>query len=96
MVGIIDVGSRGGLVFMAWEWHMIEEEKALRALKKMVEGAAIKLKEPALSELEAVRLMEITRTWVSKVFPEKLRAYDAVYKPRLENIYYRKAGHEGR
>jgi hypothetical protein len=81
---------------MAWEWHMIEEEKALRALKKMVEGAAAKLREPSLSELEAVRLMEITRTWVSKVFPEKLRAYDAVYKPRLENIYYRKASHEGR
>ncbi len=73
---------------MAWEWHFIEEEKALRALKKMVEGTAVKLREPSLSELEAVRLMEITRTWVSKVFPEKLHAYDAVYKPRLEHIYY--------
>ncbi len=67
---------------------MIEEEKALRALRKMVEGTAIKLKEPSLNELEAVRLMEITRTWVSKVFPERLPAYDAVYKPRLEHIYY--------
>lgn len=67
---------------------MIEEEKALRALRKMVEGTAIKLKEPTLSELEAVRLMEITRIWVSKVFPERLPAYDAVYKPRLEHIYY--------
>ncbi|MGA2191776.1 MAG: hypothetical protein ABSG42_00145 [Nitrospirota bacterium] len=74
---------------MAWEWHMIEEEKALRALRKVVDVTAKKLRENDLDEFEALRLMEMTRHWVSKVFPEKLQAYDAIYKPRLESIYYR-------
>ena len=74
---------------MAWEWHMIEEEKALRALRKVVDGTAKKLKNPGLDETEAEQLMELARHWVSKVFPDKLQAYDAIYKPRLENIYYK-------
>ena len=74
---------------MAWEWHMIEEEKALRALRKVVDGTARKLKDPGLGEDEAVKLMDLARHWVNKVFPDKLQAYDAIYKPRLENIYYK-------
>ena len=81
---------------MAWEWHMIEEEKALRALRKMVDGTARKLREPGLDQEEAARLMEMARHWVSKVFPDKLHAYDVIYKPRLEGIYYKesKISHE--
>ena len=73
---------------MAWEWHMVEEEKALRALRKVVDSTARRLKEPGTSEVEAIRLMELTRHWVHKIFPDKMQAYDIIYKPRLEKIYY--------
>jgi hypothetical protein len=72
----------------SWEWHMIEEEKALRALRKVVDGAARKLKDEDLDELAAIRLMDLTRNWVMKVFPDKMAAYDIIYKPRLEKIFY--------
>ncbi len=72
---------------MVWEWHMIEEEKAMRALRKVVEGTAHKLREECADETEAARIVEMARHWVSKVFPDRLTAFDSIYKPRLENIY---------
>ncbi len=72
----------------SWEWNMIEEEKALRALRKVVDGAARRLRDEDLDELAAIRLMDMTRIWVSKVFPDKMQAYDIIYKPRLEKIVY--------
>lgn len=72
----------------SWEWNMIEEEKALRALRKVVDGAARRLRDEDLDELAAIRLMDMTRIWVSKVFPDKMQAYDIIYKPRLEKIFY--------
>jgi len=82
---------------MGWEWHLIEEEKAMRALRKVVDTTLVRLKAPGLDEMEAIRLMEQTRHWVIKVFPDKLRAYDIIYKPRFENIYYGdKSRHERR
>jgi hypothetical protein len=77
---------------MAWEWKMIEEEKALRALRKVVDGSAKKLRAPGIDETEATRVLELTRVWVSKVFPDKLPAYDAIYKPKLEKIYSKSGG----
>ena len=74
---------------MGWEWHMIEEEKALRALRKVVDSTARRLKDQDIDELDAIRLMESTRQWVSKVFPDKLQAYDLIYKPRFENLFYK-------
>jgi len=75
-----------------WEWHMIEEERALRALRKIVEGTATRLKDPNIEREDAARVMDLTRVWVSKVFPDKLQAYDAIYKPRFENIYQKEGG----
>ncbi len=72
---------------MVWEWHMIEEEKAMRALRKVVEGTAQKLREDCSDETEAAKIVEMARHWVSKVFPDRLTAFDSIYKPRLENIY---------
>ena len=77
---------------MGWEWHMIEEEKALRALRKVVDSTSRKLKEPDVDEVEALRFMDLTREWVRKVFPDKLNAYDLIYKPRFEHIYYKDRG----
>jgi len=74
---------------MGWEWHMIEEEKALRALRKVVDTTARKLGDTEIEELEALRVMQMTREWVSKVFPDKLQAYDLIYKNRFESIYYK-------
>ncbi len=74
---------------MGWEWHMIEEEKALRALRKVVDQTARRLSDPGMDELTAIRLMEMTRGWVSKVFPDKLQAYDLIYKGRFENLFYK-------
>ena len=71
---------------MVWEWHMIEEEKAMRALRKVVEGTATRLHE-CKDELEAARIVEMARHWVSKVFPDRLTAFDSIYRPRLEGIY---------
>ncbi len=74
---------------MGWEWHMIEEEKALRALRKVVDATGRKLGDPDMDELEAIKVMQMTRDWVSKVFPDKLQAYDLIYKNRFENIFYK-------
>jgi len=73
---------------MGWEWHMIEEERAMRALRKVVDRTSRQLREGEMDEVEALRLMDQTRGWVLKVFPDKLQAYDTIYKPRFENIYY--------
>lgn len=67
---------------------MIEEEKALRALRKVVDATAKRLGEPGITAAESERLMDMTREWVSKVFPDKLQAYDLIYKPRFENIIH--------
>ena len=82
---------------MGWEWRMIEEEKALRALRKMVEVTSMRLKEPGIEEAEAENLMKYTREWVVKVFPDRLQAYDSIYKTKFEHIYYGyKAKYQGR
>ncbi|MBI5191277.1 MAG: hypothetical protein HZA22_11490 [Nitrospirae bacterium] len=73
---------------MGWEWHMVEEEKALRALRKVMDATARRLGEPGTTAAEAARLMDMTRSWVSKVFPDKLQVYDLIYKPRFENIIH--------
>jgi len=73
---------------MGWEWHIIEEEKAIRAFRKVIESAGNRLKDPAVDEVEAIRVMQLARHWVERVFPDKLQAYDAIYKPRFEHIYY--------
>ena len=78
---------------MIWEWHMIEEEKAMRALRKVVEGTAAKLRDAEMDEVEAARIVALTRNWVFKVFPERLGAFDSIYRPRLESIY--RKSHEG-
>jgi hypothetical protein len=74
---------------MSWEWHMIEEEKALRALRKVVDATARRLGDQDIDEMEAIKVMHMTRDWVSKVFPDKLQAYDLIYKNRFESIYYK-------
>jgi hypothetical protein len=74
---------------MGWEWHMIEEEKALRALRKVVDSTARRLGDPDIDEVDAIKVMQQTREWVSKVFPDKLQAYDMIYKNRFEGIYYK-------
>jgi len=73
-----------------WEWRIIEEEKALRALRKVVDNTCRTLAEEDLDRLAADRLMYCTRAWVLKVFPDKEEAYDMIYRPRFERIYHEK------
>lgn len=77
---------------MAWEWHMLEEERALRALKKVVDTTARRLGNPGVTEEEAEMLITNTRQWVLKVFPDKEQAYDTIYKPRFEKILFARKG----
>lgn len=82
---------------MAWEWQMLEEERALRALRKVMDITARKLTDPQTPEEDVERLLTSTREWVLKVFPDKEHAYDSIYKPRFERILYtRKAAYERR
>jgi hypothetical protein len=69
------------------EWQVIEEEKALRALRKMVDNTSKKLGEPGLDEEASRMLMSTAKQWVLKVFPDKEDAYDLIYGPRFEKIY---------
>jgi len=73
---------------LGWEWHMLEEERAMRALRKVMDRTSKRLGSSDLDEDEAVRVMELTRSWVLKVFPDKVQAYDSIYKPKFEHIYY--------
>lgn len=77
---------------MSWEWHVVEEEKALRALRKVVDATSRRLMDPSTGEEEAARLVVKTREWVLKVFPDKEEAYDTIYKPRFERMLYTRKG----
>jgi len=79
-----------------WEWHMVEEEKALRALRKVVDNTALVLAQGNLDRDEADSLMDRTREWVLKVFPDKEDTYELIYRPRFEKVYSekRKRGNE--
>jgi len=57
-------------------------------LRKVMDRTSGRLKRPELNEVEAIRVMELTRSWVAKVFPDKVQAYDSIYKPKFEHIYY--------
>ncbi|HEX9859991.1 MAG TPA: hypothetical protein VGB23_02220 [Nitrospirota bacterium] len=77
---------------MAWEWQMLEEERALRALRKVVDITARKLSDPETTDEDAWALIDSTREWVLKVFPDKEQAYDTIYKPRFEKIIVSRKG----
>jgi hypothetical protein len=77
---------------MSWEWHAVEEEKALRALRKVIDCTSRKILDPATADEETMRALRQTREWVLKVFPDKEEAYDLIYKPRFERMLYTRKG----
>ncbi len=77
---------------MSWDWNVAEEEKALKALRKVVDATSRRLMDPSTGEEEAMRLVRLTREWVLKVFPDKEEAYDTIYKPRFERMLCTRKG----
>jgi len=77
---------------MSWEWHAVEEEKALRALRKVIDCTSRRILDPVTGDEEALRLLRKTREWVLKVFPDKEEAYDLIYKPRFERMLCTRKG----
>ena len=66
--------------------HIISEEGKMRALRRMVDDCARRLKEEELSADDAQALIESVRKKVLGLFPGKEEQFELIYRSRFERI----------
>jgi len=66
--------------------HIISEEGKMRALRRMVDDCARRLKEEELSAEEAQMVIESVRKKVLGLFPGKEEQFELIYRSRFERI----------
>lgn len=72
-----------------------EENRRLRRLRLIVDLTLSRLyQDPELSHLEALELVEGCRDAALALFPGKDRAFEMIYRPRLERVVNARWPHE--
>jgi hypothetical protein len=75
---------------MATLQEIYEEELRMRKLKVLVDLTAQKLRVLPLTEEEGIRLIEETKKYVLKLFPDKEFQFELIYRPRFNRILQEK------
>ena len=66
--------------------HIISEEGKMRALRRMVDDCARRLKQEELTDAKAHELIESVRKKVLGLFPGKEEQFELIYRSRFERI----------
>lgn len=66
--------------------ELLEEERKIQEMRCMVDVTTVVIAQGSISVLEACALIRLTRQQVLKLFPEKEKVFDLIYRPRFARI----------
>jgi len=65
-----------------------EEERKIREMRCLVDITSTVIARGNVSVLEACTLIRLTRRHVLKLFPDKAKVFDLIYRPRFARIMH--------
>ncbi len=71
---------------MATEDEIREEARKVRRLQTVVDMVTSTLRQSDIPVEEAAQMVASTREFALKLFPDKARTFDLIYRPRFQRI----------
>jgi hypothetical protein len=76
----------GGKAIMATEAEILEEARKVRRFQIVVDLVMNTLRQTDIPVEEAAQMVASTREFALKLFPDKGRTFDLIYRPRFQRI----------